>query len=293
MGAITPIERYPDLAKAIGIKDLWFKREDLHPLGSHKGRSIPVMIDHYLFKGDRHFVISSSGNAGLASALYAKELNAKNEKDKVSLDIFIGLNAAPHKTARLKELADDHIKVLTKERPIQAVTQAAADGARSLRQSVDDAALIGYGELSDELMSLKKASAVFMGTSSGTAAQAIASAFISNNFPAHVHIVQTSSCHPMADAFEPYNGPDERSTADAISDLVAHRKAKLVPLIKKTGGHGWTASNQEIRAAIDIAYEHTGLELSANSALSVAGLMKAAAMGLELDGPVICMICGE
>jgi len=48
---ITPLEHYPTLAKAIGVSDLYFKREDLHPYGSHKGRSIPVMINNYYKKG--------------------------------------------------------------------------------------------------------------------------------------------------------------------------------------------------------------------------------------------------
>ena len=33
------------------MKDLYFKREDLHPYGSHKGRSITVMIDIYIKEG--------------------------------------------------------------------------------------------------------------------------------------------------------------------------------------------------------------------------------------------------
>ena len=63
---ITPHEEYPALASALGYKAgkgairLYFKREDLHPYGSHKGRSIPVMMDYYREIGDRSFAISSS-----------------------------------------------------------------------------------------------------------------------------------------------------------------------------------------------------------------------------------------
>ena len=102
---VIPTEHYSKLAKAIGLTDLYFKREDLHPYGSHKGRSIPIMIDHYYKKGDREFAISSSGNAALATALYVKELNMKN-KEPINLDIFVGNNIAPHKLQKLKELAD-------------------------------------------------------------------------------------------------------------------------------------------------------------------------------------------
>jgi threonine synthase len=285
---VTPLEKYPDLGKAMGLSvDLYFKREDLHPYGSHKGRSIPVMMDHYVAAGDSRFAISSSGNAGLAAALHAKGLNAGRPEDPISLDVFIGQKAVEYKADRLKELADDNIRVLIKERPLQAVTMAANEGVRSLRQSTDDVALRGYESLVEEVSVLKKVGAVFIGTSSGTTAQALAA-----RFPTHA--VQTSSCHPIVDAFETYDGPDEPSIADAISDITVVRKLVLVPLMKKSGGRGWVVTNEEIEAAQDMVAEHCdGLEISTNSALSVAAAIKAASIGVEFDGPVVCMICGE
>ncbi|MDB5239163.1 MAG: hypothetical protein JWO00_498 [Candidatus Parcubacteria bacterium] len=292
--SITPLESYPELAKAVGVAGLYFKREDLHPYGSHKGRSIPVMIDTYAAKGDRKFAISSSGNAGLAAALYVRELNeGAYAADPLELDVFIGNNTAPHKAERLNQLADDHIRVLIKERPLQALTQAVNEGTRSLRQSTDDTALAGYLSLAQELSEEKGIGAVFIGTSSGTTAQALAAYFKKQKTPIQVHIVQTASCHPIAEAFEPYEGQDEDSEADAIVDKTAHRKDALLPLIDATGGRGWIATNEEIGAAREMALTYTDLEISPNSALSIAGAMKAAAIGWEFTGNVVCMICGE
>ena len=204
MKAITPLENYPELAQSIGTADVWFKRDDLHPYGSHKGRSIPVMIDGYLQAGHRRFAISSSGNAALAAALYVRELNAAG-KGPLELDIFIGQHAAPHKAQKLKEFADENIRVFTKERPKQALTQAVQEGAQSLRQSTDDLALAGYDTLADELAQAKGVGAVFIGTSSGTTAQALAAAFAKMKSPIHFHIVHTSSCHPLSLEFEAYD----------------------------------------------------------------------------------------
>lgn len=294
----TPLEQYRKLAEAIGVPDLYFKREDLHPYGSHKGRSIPVMIEHYLKSGDSRFAISSSGNAALAAALYVRKSNdrrkAADGKEKlIDLDILIGQHAAPHKAARLKELTDDHIRVTVKERPLQALSEAIKEGARSLRQSTDDTALIGYESLAAELVEIKSACAVFLGTSSGTTAQALAYYFTKNKSPIQVHIVQTSSCHPLSDSFESYDGSDEPSTADAIVDKTAHRKDVLIPLIEKTGGRGWVATNDDIKAAQELTLKHAGLDISANSALSVAGVMKATSIGWKFHGAVVCLICGE
>ena len=264
----------------------------MHQYGSHKGRSIPVMIDAYYAKGDRRFAISSSGNAALAAALYIRELNGKQE-EQAELDIYVGNSIAPHKLERLKDLADASIRVLIKERPLQALTQSAQEGMRSLRQSTDDTALTGYGSLAQELAAVKGISTVFIGTSSGTTAQALAQYFNNKKLPIQVHIVQTSSCHPMADAFESFDGHDEKSIADAIVDLTAQRKAVLIPLIEKTGGRGWIATNDEISTALELVKKYTDLDISTNSALSVAGAMKAVYSGLELKGAVACMICGE
>ncbi len=289
---VIPTEHYSKLAKAIGLTDLYFKREDLHPYGSHKGRSIPIMIDHYYKKGDREFAISSSGNAALATALYVKELNMKN-KEPINLDIFVGNNIAPHKLQKLKELADEHIRILIKERPLQALTQATQEGRRSLRQSTDDIALIGYGSLAEELVQIEKIGAIFIGTSSGTTAQALAEYFMKNKLPIQVHIVQTSSCHPITDAFETISIPDEKSIADAIVDQTAYRKDKLVELIRKTGGRGWLATNENIETARNLVLENTGLEISTNSALSIVGAMQAIYSSYEINGSAVCMICGE
>ena len=306
---MTPLEAYPALASAVGFPAIYFKREDLHPYGSHKGRSIPPMIDAYYANGDRRFAISSSGNAALAAALHAQHMNKTLgvTAEPIELDIFVGKNVAPHKLEKLKAIADapesaSRIRVLIKERPLQALMQATDEGARSLRQSTDDTALAGYESLAQELAEAtagksakggKEIGAVFIGTSSGTTAQALAAYFVAKKLPIQVHIVQTSSCHPMADGFGAYEGPDERSIADAITDITAQRKPKLISLVEETQGTGWFATNEDIEAAQELVRKNTGLEISTNSALSVAGTMKAAEMGYEIQGAVVCMICGE
>jgi len=253
------------------------------------------MVDRYYSSGDRKFAISSSGNAALAAALHVKSLNAaKNSPaDMIDLDIFVGQHAAPHKTEKLRDLADEHIRVLIKERPLQALTQAMNEGARSLRQSTDDTALIGYESLAQELAAVKGVSAVFIGTSSGTTAQALAAYFTKKKLLIQVHIIQTSSCHPIVESFDAYEGPDELSIADAIVDITAQRKSALVPLIEKTGGRGWFATNEQITTAQELAKKHANLDISNNSALSIVGVMQAAYVGYEIEGAVVCMICGD
>lgn len=291
---MTPLENYPELAKILGVKDLYFKREDLHPYGSHKGRSLPLMIEHYYDKGDRNFAISSSGNAGIASALYITEFNNKND-DKISLDVLVGPLVNQKKLSALKNLAQnskEKIRILTKERPLQALAQLIEEGKRSLRQSTDDTALLGYETLAEELSKTQNLSAIFIGTSSGTTAEALADYFSKENLKVQIHAVQTSSCHPLSDQFENYDGPSEKSLADAIVSKTSQRINKLIPLIKNSGGYCWTATNEDILTAKKLTLEHTGQDISNNSALSIAGIMLAKYRDWDIPGPVVAMICG-
>ncbi len=292
---MTPLEQYKELANKIGVKNLYFKREDLHKYLSHKGRSLPVMIDHYVKNGSTKFAISSSGNAAIASAIYINELNSKLP-NKINLDIFVGQNINKDKSDKLRELEQKSsglIRILPKERPLFALNEAIECGYTSLRQSTDDIALLGYYDLAEELAKNNKIKAIFIGTSSGTTAQGLAQYFKKNNLQIQIHCVQTSSCHPISDQFENYDGPDEKSIADAIVAKTTERQNKLVEMINDSKGYCWTVSNDDIASAMQLTQEFANLEISPNSTLSVAGLMQAVYRDWDLDGDIVCLITGR
>ena len=289
MRQITPFEEYKKLGQNLGCQTIIFKREDMHPLGSHKGRSLPLMIQYYLEKGKTKFVISSSGNAAIASGRYINGL----KRDDIELLVYVGNKIDSNKFEQLRELESDIVKIYKKERPLQSLNVAIENGYTSLRQSTDDIALVGYKSLADEIIDIGNISSVFIGTSSGTTAQALAQEFVSRKSGIQVHIVQTSSCHPLIDDLGAFEYKDEDSIAGAIVDLVALRKEKLIPLIDKSGGRGWYATNEKIDFAIQKVREFTGLNISTNSALSVIGLLEAVYDGYEIGDKPLCMICGQ
>lgn len=292
---LTKQEEYKDLSNALGVKKLILKREDLHPYGSHKGRSIPKMIDLYISKGIKHFAISSSGNAALASAFYVTKLNAeiKSEEDKIKLNILIGQNINKKKLHKIEPFKSDYINITMHDRPLQTLFNILKDeNIAGLRQSTDDNALTGYRELAEELDTINDLNAIFIGTSSGTTAQALAEYFISKNKKVEIHIVQTTSCNPISINYVD-SAPEEISTADAIVDHVAIRKEKIIKLIDECNGSGWIATNEQIKSAQEMTKKYANLEISTNSALSIAGLMQAVYTSKEWDGTVVCMICGD
>ncbi len=298
---ITPQIETPELAKELGIPNLYFKREDLHPYGSHKGRSIPLMIDLKAAHGASHFAISSSGNAALAAVRHIQKRNKESRpsKDgetatKFKLTVFIGENMNPEKKKQLlSEINDESITVQESPRPLQALfAKIKGEKVESLRQSTDGSALLGYKHLAAEISPTPNLSAVFIGTSSGTTAQALADYFIEHKKEAAINIVQTTGTSSIADAFDS-QVEKEPSLADAIVDKVAHRKDPLQEAIKKTHGKGWIATNEDIRKAMQLLKEKAGIEVTANGALGLAGLLRALSKGEKFQGAVVCIITGK
>lgn len=325
----TSQQSYPALASALGLKnEVYLKREDQHHFGSHKARSIPLMIDLYRKSGVTNFVISSSGNAALAAILAIQSHN-RNAKDPLKLAVFVGMRIAPEKLALLQSVIEDTDHVIMKqvENPKRQAFQIDKSGsAKSLRQSTDDNALLGYEELAHELSRIPNLAAVFIPTSSGTTAQALGEYFLKNELPIQIHIVQTTTCHPIVSALLPDVGeeatyplplvggappagregvvalprssfnatPDsEPSLATAIVDHVAHRKQRVADVIKNSEGSGWIVSNEEIEDAIKLVEETANILISPNSALSTAGLAKAIGNRWKWNGPVCCILTGR
>lgn len=292
---ITPHSEHPSIASTLGIPRFFIKREDLHPYGSHKGRSIPVMIDTYTKKGMYDFALSSSGNAALAALRHIQACNSLGLGHPLSLSILVGEHINPEKKTLLtKELTDPRITLTETARPLQTLLSLIKGESRqSLRQSTDDTALIGYTALAEELLAIPDLSDVYVGTSSGTTAQALIGAFKSRNRAISVHIVQTTTCHPLAESFDTTTGESvESSHADAIVDRVAHRKATLTALLTETNGDGLIVTNTEIADAQTLLKQHADIQATANGALGVAGLMKARAQGAHYTGSVACILCG-
>ncbi|OGH88287.1 MAG: hypothetical protein A3J93_02085 [Candidatus Magasanikbacteria bacterium RIFOXYC2_FULL_42_28] len=305
---VTPQPQAKKLAEALGLKTaLYLKREDLHPYGSHKGRSIPLMIKKYASQGERDFVISSSGNAALAAGLYVRDYNRQHKTDPLHLAIFIGKNIDKEKLLKLKTIKNKFITIAKTENPKQSAFLLAKMGAQLLRQSTDNLALVGYAGLYAELSKIKDLKAVFIPTSSGTTAVGL---YVASKGKIPVHIVQTDACHPFVKTTPSPLLEKERaiaspllfkegtkgvvhSLASAIVDKVGLRKPEILEALKKSRGVGYMATNKEIKNAMALAFKTEKIKLSPNSALALVGLRQALANGWEPNGTVALLITGR
>lgn len=296
----TPQPSVSGLAAVIGVPELYLKREDLHPYGSHKGRSIPVMIETYAKKGVTNFVISSSGNAALAAIHAVKKYNQEHPNACITLTVYVGKHIDREKLKNIEYLIAhiQSIKIVQVDRPKQAAFQEAKKtNIIFLRQSTDDAALLGYAELAKELAEIPNLSAVFIPTSSGTTAQAIGEWFLGHNKSVEIHIVQAQHCRPIVDyinhttefvSITNPNGP----FASAIVDHIGHRKEQLEKIVRRTHGTASFVSDQKIQKTIILVKKESSIDISPNSALSVAGLIHTVQTGWRPHGAVACLITG-
>ncbi len=286
-------QSYPSLAQALGVPEVYLKREDQHKYGSHKGRSIPPMIKKYLKEdGLTNFVLSSSGNVALA-AIQAIQAHNRNNPTKLKLTIFVGMHINPYKLKILiNTIEDANIRLAQVERPKQTAFQMDKTGqAKLIRQATDDLALIGYEELAQELSKIPNLQAIFIPTSSGTTAQGIGEAFQKLKKSVQIHVVQTTSCHRIAEEFDTAEN-DEQSVADALIDQTGQRKDKVIKIIKETSGSGWIITNQHIKEAINLVKDTCNVAVSTNGSLSIAGLKKAVEKGWQFKGAIVCLVTG-
>ncbi len=294
---LTPQPQAKKLARALGLDTgLFLKREDLHPHGSHKGRSIPVMIEKYVKSGVINFCISSSGNAAISAAITINKYNAKHKSAALSLIIFVGKNINSQKLKAIKKLLNKNVLLQKAANPKQTAFQMEKSGlVKNLRQSTDDTALRGYASLAKELAKIKNLSAVFIPTSSGTTAQGLYEELKKLRLSPEIHIVQTEACHPIADTYHlfPVKTTSATCIAGAIVDKVAHRKEKIAAAIKTSKGNAWVCGNKEIKSAIALVKKTEKIIISPNSALAVAGLAQALKKRWAFSGPVVCILTGK
>lgn len=265
---------------------VYVKREDLNPNNSFKDRSMIYMFSHYLSQGNKKFVISSSGNAAVSSAMIA-------HKAKVELNIFLSKKTPQKKIERIEEAISNYPKIkihFSQKAKSSAIKFATETHSVNLRGSTDDIALIGYKSIAYELYDENpNIDAIFVPTSSATGALGIYLGYkeITDKIP-QIHIVQNQRIHPIAKEFDKDFNFVESSIVDCINDKVAKRKKGIVDVINKTNGFGWVVSDKEILQAIEKTKQLELDNQSPNSHLATAGMIKALNNNHKFSSP--CLI---
>src|SRR5947199_4977480 len=73
----TPLVASRNIARALGLKHLYFKYEGLNPTGSFKDRGMVVAVAKALESGSRVLMCASTGNTSASMAAYAARMGVR------------------------------------------------------------------------------------------------------------------------------------------------------------------------------------------------------------------------
>lgn len=292
----TPLEENAELDKLLGIEHLYFKREDRNQTGSLKGRSLCYQVAVNRQRRARALVISTSGNAGIAAAAYARQAG-------MTLFVFISPDTERGKVADMQQYGPVIIK---SKRAIRLSNYVAAKyRIPNLRPSVDDDSLEGFKSLALEIVDQAgPVDAVFTFVTSGSSFVGMYRGFAAylkqhktEKIP-RLYAVQSGEIFSVAEEFEENAELLRALQSRAAGEIgagqlgVKHtaRKQEILEIIRSTGGGAVYVSAGEIEQARKTLLAKD-LETSLEGCASYAALVKT--QPREKFQKAVCIFSGK
>ena len=285
----------PDLAARCGLEALYLKREDLNPTGSHKARGAAFQVAAEAAAGHAGVVISSSGNAAVAAAAYARPAG-------LTLAAFVSPDTPDSKLAHLARLG---AWIFLTRRAIAAATAVSeALGWTNLRPSVNPLAPEGFMSLGWELAEAardteaqadgagKAFDGVFTFVSSGASFVGVGRAFdraeavVGAPVSVPLHPVQGAGAAPIAAEYEPDRADWPQGTVGSLGAKKTRRVGEAKRLIAASGGSAWIADDEEAWSGLEMLAD-AGIETSLEGGASLSAAVRAAASGRVAQAVVV------
>lgn len=216
------------------------KREDLNPTGSHKDRAAAYQLALAAAQGNQCVVISSSGNAAIATSRYA-------ELHDVPAVVFVHPDTDE---AKLDAIDGSTTIIVVTERAINGAKLLARElRVPNLRPSTNDDAIISYSSLGDELAVQlpNNVDCVVMFATSGATAVAVADVLIKRRPGMALHVVQGEGQSGIVAPNIEITAVEARSAAAGRLGVKKSRRGRAVrTAIERSGGAGHVVSIDEI-----------------------------------------------
>ena len=268
--------------RLIRKEGIYFKCEFDNPTGSVKDRGLCFQIAKAKENGYDRAVISSSGNAAISASFYTKLHN-------ILLTVFVSPKIKKSKADKIPP----SVKVVTTKKPVSLAHKTALkEGSYNLRPSKDPFGPVGFRTISFEVIKdLPQADSIFIPVSSGTTLLGVYQGFARQKlFPA-IHAVQTAYLHPVSSQFDRKFVVENYSLADALVARHLPLEKKIISVIRKTGGWGWTIGNRDMLKYREKLLNYK-LSTSFEGAACYAAVIKARENGFPYKNPV-CLLTGK
>lgn len=306
----TCLVKSVDLAKKLGLKDLYLKDETRNPTGSFKDRSMTVGVSKALEFGVTTMTIASSGNA-------AASLAAHSAKARLKCYAFVLESAPEIKLAQIRLYGANVVRVKSEEEgkdPTVKMLLLAVEkygwypcpsfGPFNPYQ-VEGPKTMAY-EIVEQL-DWTIPDCVLVPTGSGCLLTGVWKGFddyrnldFCDSSPRLVAI-QSEGCSPLVRAFKQNKSPFEiepwghpNTIAGGLSDVFPWDGDAALTAMRKTGGIAETVSDAEILEAQALLASTEGIFAEPTGVASLAGLVKLVNRGLiKKDECIVVLITGN
>lgn len=264
----------------VKIDNFYLKREDQNITGSAKDRAIPFQVANLKKLGFTQGVISSTGNAAISAAHFCHQNNIK-------LTIFLSSNISLPKLNLLKKYEHE---IIFSQQPISdAIKFSKTNHSYLLRQSTDQSATDGYGQISEDLISqLPQITSIFIPVGSGTTLIGI-----SQKFPKNIKVfgAQSAANPTISKIFDQKFLPENRLITDALSVKFIPQKTHIIKTIRNSQGTCFTLQNKAI-VYTSSYLESQGIITSLEGALALAAYQKALKNNIEIGKYPVILLTG-
>ena len=293
--ACTPLRRALRLGDRVGVPDLWVKDETATPIGTFKARGMALAVSARADDLPPAFVVASPGNAGIAGAAYAAQLQLP----------CVVLAAAGSPPARLHAVNEVGGRVVVVDGDNAVAGELAAACAAQLgwcdlttsarRDPLHHVGTMTLGwEIATQLPQDDRPLAVFVSVGGGNLAAGVAHGLRESSVPAVLVAAQAAGCAPVVAALrsgarEPAPWPRAATSALSIADTVPLDGAAAIAAVCESGGWGHAADEQAMLAGA--RWLSTDEQIDADEAVGAAIDAVAAARD-RLAGHRVVVVAG-
>jgi threonine synthase len=302
----TPLLRLPALNVEIGLPDLYLKVETGNPTGSFKDRFQTVSMSVARSLGYPRAAIVTTGNAGSAAAAYAAAAGIRlvaitdpvaPEEQRRMMGFYGAVVTAPSRPGPVVDNARELIDTLVRDHGCFPTTVQGTYAGPANPYGVEGYKTIGF-EVWNQLGRVPDR--VCVPTSGGDALYGPYKAFtelvslgVADRVPAMV-ACQAAGAGFLAESLRRGDGGVAVVVPDTFALSIADPTGSPSALraISETSGDAWTATDDELLAAMRLLARH-GICVEAASAAPLAALRSAAAEGrVDVGETVVAVLTG-
>jgi threonine synthase len=299
----TPLYKCDNLAKELGLKELYIKNEGANPTGSFKDRGMTMGVTRANELGVNVVGCASTGNTSASLAAYSARAGKKCIVLLPSGNVALGkLAQAMFYGAKVIQISGNFDDALL------MVRKLAEEGKIYLLNSINPFRLEGQKTIGFEIcdqLNWDVPDRVILPVGNAGNISAIWKGFkefketgITNALPKMTGI-QAEGAKPIVEAFKkgakdiiPEEHPETIATAIRIGNPVNYPKA--LDAIYTSGGLAESVSDEEITEAQKLLARKEGIFVEPASASSIAGLIKLIEMdAIDRDEKIVCITTGN